>query len=32
VKYLNISVIHQSLPYDFMEKLWVGLGLGIGIG
>jgi len=32
VKYLNISVIHLSLPSDFREKLWVGLGLGVGFG
>jgi len=32
VKYLNISVIPFSLPSDFREKLWVGLGLGVGIG
>jgi len=29
MKYLHISVIHLS---DFREKLWVGLGLGVGIG
>jgi len=27
VKYLNISVIHLSLPSDFRENLWEGLGL-----
>jgi len=32
VKYLNISAIHLSLPSDFREKLWVGLGLGVEIG
>jgi len=31
-KYINISVINLSLPSDFREKLWVGLGLGVGIG
>jgi len=28
VMYLNISVIPLSLPSDFREKLWVGLGRG----
>jgi len=32
MKYLKISVIHLSLPSEFREKLWVGLGLGVGIG
>jgi len=27
---LNISAIHLSLTSDFREKLWVGLGLGLG--
>jgi len=32
VKYLNISVIHLSSPYDFREELRAGLGLGVEIG
>jgi len=26
-----ISVIHLSFPNDFRDKLWVGLGLGLGV-
>jgi len=32
VKNLNISVINLSLPSDFRENIWVGLGLGVGSG
>lgn len=32
VRFFYISVIQQSLPSDFRDKLWVGLGLGVEIG
>jgi len=32
VKCFYISVIHQSFPFDFSDKLWIGLGLGVELG